>query len=231
MFVRHWDHYVTENRNTIFLGTLSRSIVWDGKMELSTLTNALQGTSLSSPIEPFGGTDHFDISQSGLVFTAKDPNLNPALHTKTNVYLIAKVGGPEDCMWSNLSSLPQLQKVELFGFDGASTSPVFSPDGKQVAFLSMKTDGYESDKNQIFYVPDIRTSSWVVHALPSEDGRGDWNRSPSSVIWSRDAQTLYLVAEDWGRGCLYASHFTKNLSGITEPYMVVKVDCLLGHDR
>ncbi|KAF2739293.1 dipeptidyl-peptidase 5 precursor [Polyplosphaeria fusca] len=222
MFVRHWDHYVTKNRNTIFLGRLSRSNVWDGKMELSALTNALNGTGLESPIEPFGGTDHFDISSSGLVFTAKDPDLDPALHTKTNIYLIAKQCLPEDCMWSNLQALPELQKVEIYGFDGASTSPVFSPDGKQIAFLSMKTDGYESDKNQIFYIPDINTSSWVVHAFPSDDGKGDWDHSPSSIIWSPDAQVLYFVAEDWGRHCLYASTFTSGLPGLTEPQMVVK---------
>ena len=29
------------------------------------------------------------------------------------------------------------------GLDGAVTSPVFSPDGKSVAFLKMAQDGYE----------------------------------------------------------------------------------------
>ena len=64
----------------------------DGRFVLSDVKNALKGTKLESPIEPFGGTDHFDISTSGLVFTSKDPELNPATHTKTNIYLIQ---GPE----------------------------------------------------------------------------------------------------------------------------------------
>jgi len=35
----------------------------------------------------------------------------------------------------------------MMGYD---TNPVFSPDGKYVAFLSMERDGYESDRNRLF---------------------------------------------------------------------------------
>lgn len=56
LFVRHWDHYVTENHNAIFLATLYKE---GSKYKLSKLLNALKGTKLESPIDPFGGTDHF----------------------------------------------------------------------------------------------------------------------------------------------------------------------------
>ncbi|KAF2468244.1 dipeptidyl-peptidase-like protein V precursor [Lindgomyces ingoldianus] len=216
LFVRHWDHYVTENRSNIWLGKLQKK---DGKFELSKLQNALKGTSLESPIEPFGGTDHFDISSSGLIFTAKDPGLNPALHTKTNIYLVTAPS-----FWNNIftNDSPSPIKVDIYGFEGASTSPVFSPDGKKAAFLSMKKDGYESDKNHIFIIPDISRPSWVVHALASEDGKGSWDRSPSSIIWSPDRESpLYLLAEDHGRVCLFAADF-KAHGGLADPEMIVK---------
>jgi len=92
---------VTENRNTIWLGKLQQK-----KLEKShvfelghPLTNALKGTKLESPIEPFGGKDHFEISKYGLVFTSKDPDLNPATHTKTNIYVSAS-----DSFWDDLHS-------------------------------------------------------------------------------------------------------------------------------
>ncbi|ORY09450.1 dipeptidyl-peptidase-like protein V precursor [Clohesyomyces aquaticus] len=216
MFVRHWDHYVTEERNAIWLGKLQMN---DGKFELTGLKNALKGTSLESPIEPFGGTDHFDIASTGLIFTAKDPTLNPALHTKTNIYLIT-----HGSFWSSIFSneIPSLTKVEIYGMEGASTSPVFSPDGKKAAFLSMKTDGYESDKNQIFIIPDISRPSWVIHALASEDGKGAWDRSPSTIIWSSDGESpLYLLAEDHGRGCLFSASFLEH-GGLKEPKIIAK---------
>ncbi|PSN69781.1 hypothetical protein BS50DRAFT_519189 [Corynespora cassiicola Philippines] len=215
LFVRHWDHYVTENKNAIFIGTLTLK---DDKYKLSELKNALKGTKLSSPIEPFGGADHFDISSTGLVFTSKDPDLNPALHTKTNIYLSVASD-----FW-DLSNDPQIQKVELDGIEGASTSPVFSPDGSQLAFLSMKTDGYESDKNQIFIVPDVRTPSWVIYAFASKDGKGTWDRSPQSINWSPNGKTLYFTAEEHGRVSLFVSHFTGSgeMPNLTGPWQLVK---------
>jgi dipeptidyl aminopeptidase/acylaminoacyl peptidase len=219
MFVRHWDHYVTENKNALWVAKLSKN--GDGSFELSTVVNALKGTGLESPIEPFGGTDHFDISISGLIFTAKDPDLNPALHTKTNIYLISAAS---NSFWScDYHKEASLTKVEIYGFEGASTSPVFSPNGKSAAFLSMKTDGYESDKNQIFIIPDIRRPSWVIHALASKDGKGSWDRSPQAIIWNPDeGGPLYLIAEDHGRGCLFQAELYKEGPGLSQPKMIVK---------
>jgi hypothetical protein len=40
-----------------------------------------------TPVEPFGGLDSFDASGMKIVYTAKDPNLPEAWHTKQNVWL------------------------------------------------------------------------------------------------------------------------------------------------
>ncbi|KAF1959314.1 dipeptidyl-peptidase-like protein V precursor [Byssothecium circinans] len=198
LFVRHWDHYVTENRNTIFLATLYKVA---GKYKLSELKNALKGSKLASPIEPFGGTDHFDISQHGLVFTSKDPDLNPATHTKTNIYLSAS-----KTFWLDIvKELPKFYKVPVDGFEGASTGPVWDKTGKSIAFLSMKTDGYESDKNQVFIVPDYLTPGWVIHLFAGNNGKGIWDKSPQSITWGGN-DTLYFTAEKEGRVNLFASN-------------------------
>lgn len=50
-----------------------------------------------SPVEPFGGTDDFDISDTSVIFTAKDPQLPKAWHTKQNVRIVcvcAKIAHP-----------------------------------------------------------------------------------------------------------------------------------------
>lgn len=205
MFVRHWDHYVTENRNAIWLGKLTKK---DGKFELSKLRNALKGSKLESPIDPFGGKDHFDISENGLVFTAKDPSLNPALHTRTNIYVAAHAAPG---FWDHLHDWSEgkvdIQQVELtkaHDFKGACTSPVWSHSGKMIAFLAMKTDGYESDKNQPFIIHDyskLQNPPTLLYA--SKDGKGKWDRSPQSISWSPDDWHLYFTAEDHGRGNLF----------------------------
>jgi hypothetical protein len=41
----------------------------------------------SSPVEPFGDKDDFDVSKTHVVYTTLDPELPPAWHTKQNVSL------------------------------------------------------------------------------------------------------------------------------------------------
>jgi dipeptidyl aminopeptidase/acylaminoacyl peptidase len=161
---------------------------------MSTLTNALKGTNLECPIRPFGGTDHFDISHNRIVFVSKDPDLNPALHTKSNVY-IRHINS-----WDAEDNTPTLQRVIIPGFEGASTSPVISPDGSKAAFLSMKAAGYEADKNQIFVLPDLDTTELVPQRAFAESGNyeGTWDRSPSSICFAPDSRSLLVIAEDYG---------------------------------
>lgn len=193
VMVRHWDKYETPNRNSIWYGSLQKL---NGRFTLSTLTNALKNTHLESPIPAFGGTDHFDIASTGIVFVAKDPTLNPATNTKSNCYYLSI---------SNFSAPPSAkpQKFEVKGLEGASSGPVISPNGVSAIFLQMKQNGYESDKNRIIIIPHIREPSIIIEVLESNDGKGLWDRSPSAVSWSQDGKSLYLQAEEHGKGLLF----------------------------
>ncbi|MCJ1424988.1 hypothetical protein MMC29_002876, partial [Sticta canariensis] len=193
LMVRHWDTYVTPNRNAIWYGSLEKL---NGRFTASNLTNALKNTQLESPIPVFGGTNHFDIAGTGVVFVAKDPTLNPAANTKSSCYYLPV---------SSFSAPPSqnLQKFVVKGLEGASTGPVLSPNGVSAAFLQMRQNGYESDKNQIVLIPDIREPSIIVEVLKSNDGKGLWDRSPSAISWSQDGRSLYLRAEEHGKGLLF----------------------------
>lgn len=200
LMVRHWDSYVTPERNAIWYGVLARvkphMTASKGRYSLSAVSNALQGSRLESPIPPFGGSDHFDISRDGIVFVAKDPSLDPAMNTKCDFYYVSI---PD--FTKPPPSLPQKAKVE--DLEGAASSPAFSPSGKGAAFLKMKTNGYESDKNRVILIPNISELSDTTEMLKSNDGKGLWDRSPGSVSWSIDGEALFLRAEEHGKGLLY----------------------------
>ena len=200
LMVRHWDKYVTPNTNSLFYGTLeiSKPHITEskGRYSLSPIFNALKGTKLESPIPPFPSSSYYDISDSGIAFVAKDPNLNPATNTKCNFYFI-----PVSSFSAEVSSQPMMVEVE--GLQGAASSPVFSPNGHAAAFLQMKKNGYEADKNRIVLIPDISKLSAATEVLKSNDGKGLWDRSPSAVLWANDGRSLYLTAEEEGRGLLF----------------------------
>lgn len=193
-FVRHWDSWTTNQTNSLWYAKLSKQ--GDGKFILSNYTNALHETGLESPIRPFGGTDNFDLSAHGIIFVSKDPKLNPALNTKENVYLLHVTD------WQGKHARV-LQQIEVPDFAGAASSPVFSPDGSKAAFLMMKTNGYEADKNQIFILRDVRGPSHKPEQAFSTSSEGGWDRSPGSIVWTADGKDLLATAEDIGISKLY----------------------------
>jgi dipeptidyl aminopeptidase/acylaminoacyl peptidase len=209
-FVRHWDTWITPNRNSIWFGKLSKQ---EGcRYKLSELTNALQGTGLESPVPPFGGSDNYDLSVSGIIFVAKDPTINAALNTKMNFYYIP-ISDFE------ASEVPEPLLVPTGNLEGAATSPSFSPDGKKAAFLKMRQNGYEADKNQLLVIPDIKRPGWIVNVFTTPDGKGSWDRSPQSVSWSDNGRILYMTAEDSGRSCMW----TLSIDSLAEPTLPMRV--------
>ena len=202
LFVRHWDTYFRPQRQAIWFAALvgcaepppaeSGERSW---LTLSNLVNALKRTGLESPVPPDGGVDNFDIGKKGLVFVAKDPDLNPALHTKHNIYVVP--------LENFLETTPIIYTVDMGDIKGAMTSPSFSADGTMVAFLAMKEDGYESDMRRLFVMPDIHRPSWILQLLASPNGETRWDQNPGSVKWSADGISIYLSAEDQGREMLF----------------------------
>jgi hypothetical protein len=197
LFVRQWDSYVTENTNTIWYTTMKLSQGIYRKVT-APLTNALKGHSfkLESPVPPFGGAGDYDISKNGVVFVAKDPKLDPANHTKTDLYYIPLRSFTEQ-------QAPSPQLIKTGNLKGYSGSPVFSPDAKSVAFTRMKSDQYESDKTRLLLVPDITDLTNVQEFFETEDGIGKWDLRPESILWSSNGEELYVTAEENGRGKLF----------------------------
>ena len=210
IFVRHWDSWITQERSTIWTAVLQKSAPHaterKGRYNLVGFKNALKDTHLESPIPTFGGTNHFDIGREGLVFVARDPDLDPATHTRCYAYFIRR---------TDLESLnvPNPIKFLVPGLEGWATSPVFSPDGKKICALFQKIDGYESDKNRLVVFSNIvgesiqNNSAEGFELLQSDDEKGHWDRSPSSVMFSADGSSLLALAEDDGVGCLFEIPF------------------------
>ena len=204
-FVRHWDSYVTVERNAVFTAILKRTPARvcgrDGRYSLVDFTNALKGSGLECPIPPFGGTDHFDINARGLIFVAKDPDLNPATHTKCNAYYIAR---------PNLGSDFSPHKIELELAQGAATCPVWASE-REFVFLQMYKDGYESDRNHFITVRFIHfgqqeqlEAKSMDPSISSSSANLFDQLSPGSFIFSPDLKYIYAQAERRGSGCLWA---------------------------
>ena len=99
-YERHWDTWTGPKRPSLFTVKLSKDA--ENKWHFGgQYTNVLHGTrhvggdkrlpsctlttEQHTPVEPFGGTSDYDVSDEYIVYTTKDPELPEAWHTKQNV--------------------------------------------------------------------------------------------------------------------------------------------------
>ncbi|KAG0286873.1 putative dipeptidyl-peptidase 5 [Linnemannia gamsii] len=176
LMVRHWDDFIQEKKNNIFVATIKKNgdkFVVDGEA-----INLLLNTGLESPVIPFGDQGDFDISPDGkeIVFVSKINTPDNAWQTTTHIYTVPTVGG----------TAPKSINPESVG---AASHPVYSATGKSIAYFQMPKAQYEADRNRI-----------VVHTNGhSRIVAKDWNRSPSSILFDSKDETIFVTAEDKGR--------------------------------
>ena len=204
LFVRHWDTYIEAQRNTICTGLLQKKpsnvTARDGRWNLLGVTNMLRGTPFECPMPPFGGTDHFDLSDSLLVFVSKWPSLDPATHTACLMFGIELPDYQAIHTWT---AKPKPITAEGSALPGAKSCPTFSSDGKWLANLQMSEDGYESDQNKIALYRTEAYSTAQALRLEIRYGQDQWDLSPSSIKFSADGSKIFALAEDKGCTCLF----------------------------
>ncbi|KAG0264100.1 putative dipeptidyl-peptidase 5, partial [Mortierella polycephala] len=176
LMVRHWDEFVQEKKNNIFVARIKKEggkFVVDGEA-----TNLLLKTGLESPIIPFGDQGDFDISPDGqeVVFASKINTPDNAWRTTTYIYTVLTSG----------KGSPSVINPEN---DGAASHPIYSSTGKSIAYFQMIKPQYEADRNRI-----------VVHSQgKSRIVASTWNRSPSSILFDNKDENIFVTAEDQGR--------------------------------
>ncbi|ESK95756.1 dipeptidyl-peptidase 5 [Moniliophthora roreri MCA 2997] len=176
-FVRHWDTWVGPKTQSLFSVRLWQDPARDWHFGPD-FVNLLEGTRHSSPVEPFGGTDDFDVSDQQVIYTSKDPELDEAWHTKQNIYIVDIAGGSKP---RELTS----------GKQGATHSPVFNYRGTKVAWTELDEDGYESDRFKIV-IYDLKEN--VRFTLTQK-----WDRSADQLAFAKEGDFIYFTAGDHAR--------------------------------
>ncbi len=179
IFVRHWDTWSDGRRSHLFVIPSSGGNAVD----------IMPGMDADTPSKPFGGTEEitFTPDSESVIFTARDAGRQEPWSTNFDLYL-----SPVD-----VSGAPRNLTEANKAWDA---NPVFSPDGKTLAYLAMEKPGYESDRFRI-----------VLRSWPGGDSRiitESWDRSPSSLSFSKDGQTIYATATNLGQVSLFAVNAT-----------------------
>ncbi len=175
LYVRHWDTWSDGRRSHLFVMPTS-----GGKA-----VDVMANMDADTPSKPFGGPEEITFTPNGksVVFAAKNVGREEAWSTNFDLFLAPADG----------ATPPQDLTTENKAWD---TQPIFSPDGKMLAYLAMSRPGYESDQY------DVMVQNWPDGS--KRNLTGAWDRSPSSICWSADGRSIYAVAENLGQQSLFA---------------------------
>ena len=176
-FVRHWDSWSTPGKyNRVFAFDL------DAQGRVAGAGRALDGDPANgglvgdAPTRPFGdgGEIGWSADSKSVVFTARKADAQEPTSTNLDLWW-APIDGSAP---RNLTTANQ----------ATDNTPALSPDGKWLAWTAMARPRYEADRLVVWL---RNLASGETRALTQ-----GWDRSPTSLAWSRDSKSLLATAED-----------------------------------
>ena len=215
LMYRHWDHYV-ESILHPFVADVQADGITEGK-------DLLEGEPYECPMEPFGGVEQLAWSPDSktIAYTCrKKTGREYSISTDSDIYLYELATGkttnlckPADYKAPAVDATKSLrnQAVNRQAKDynvGYDVNPQFSPDGKYVAWQSMKRDGCESDRNRL-----------CIYTLATGEKRYGTESFDSNVddyCWAANSQALYFIGVWHGCVNMYQTNLAGKVMQLTE---------------
>ncbi|HKW11526.1 MAG TPA: S9 family peptidase [Gemmatimonadaceae bacterium] len=183
LMFRHWNAWDNGTRSHLFV------VATDG----GGLRDLTPGARYDVPPGPFGGSEGYAFSPDGaeMTYTAKDAGRADAWSTDVNLYVVPTAGGAAT--------------VITAANKGADQNPVYTPNGRFVAYASQRRAGFESDRWRLMlYERATKTSRELLPA---------WDRNADSYFFAPDMSALYVNTMDGGREKLYGFVLEQGTAG------------------
>ncbi len=178
LMYRHWDRWDDGTRSHLFvvdlLGGDPRDVMPNARMHV--------------PPMPFGGPEGYDWSHDGqdLAFSARLETDRMAWTTDLNVFTVSASGGSP--------------VVITAANRAADYQPVFSRDGRWIAYASQRRAGFEGDKWRLMlYDRRARTSREIAPG---------WDFHANRFYFTPDNRSLIVETQDEGRTSLWRLSIT-----------------------
>ncbi|HYH00125.1 MAG TPA: S9 family peptidase [Terriglobales bacterium] len=171
LFYRHWSTYFSGKRTHIFIAAADGS-------------GAVDMTPGDHDAPPFslGGQDMYAFSPDSqeIAFTSNIDEVEAA-STNNEIFVVPVKGGTP----KKISVSP-----------GSDSTPLYSPDGKYIAWRMQERAGYESDRFRLVLYE--RATGKITNLTENFD------RWVGSFVWAPDGKRLYFSAENKGEAPIYS---------------------------
>ncbi len=194
LLYRHWNAYKRGTRTHIFVVPVPPSNL------IPPQEGAYNGPPRPLPVDltpgdydapPFslGGQDNYAFSPDGqeICYTSNHDKVE-ATSTNNDLWIVSVNGG----------AAGSIQAKNITADNPASDStPLYSPDGKYIAYRAQQRPGYESDRFRLMLY-DRKTGA-------KKNLMENFDQWVGTFIWTPDSQTIVFTAENSGEAPIYVT--------------------------
>ena len=194
LMYRHWDHWVTETPRS-YVASLGKELI--GK---ENSVDILGDEPYELPTEPLSGIEQLDWSPDGryIVYSCrKKTGKEYAFSTNTDIYIYDVEGG---------------STIQVSMGGGYDTDPVWSGNGRHIAWISMARDGYEADQQRLM-VCDIDTDNGL-NAYNIRDLSINFDFDVAGPVWHGDEIFFNALVSEGIQG-LFCADLNGDIQRIT----------------
>ena len=170
LMFRHWNEWRDDRRSHLFL------------LDVNTkeITDLTFGSDFDVPPIALGSDNDYNFSPDGneAAFTMNESD-HLATSTNNDIFIVNLTD-------VNKESSTPTEKISIS--EGDDNQPVYSPDGKYIAFTSMLVAGHESAQAFLFLYD--RENKSLTNMTDSLD------RSINGFTWSPDSKSIYFTADN-----------------------------------
>jgi dipeptidyl aminopeptidase/acylaminoacyl peptidase len=190
LLYRHWNAYKRGTRSHIFIveappAVLPTAVAGIIRKKFRDLTPG----NYDSPVFSLGGQDNYAFSPDGreICYTSNHDKVE-ATSTNNDLWIVPV---------NNVATgTPPVPAKNITADNPASDStPLYSPDGKYIAYRAQQRPGYESDRFRLMLY-DRKTGE-------KKNLTEDFDAWVGSVVWTPNSTKIYFSAEDAGQAPIY----------------------------
>jgi dipeptidyl aminopeptidase/acylaminoacyl peptidase len=199
LLFRHWNAYKEGKRSHIFLIGVPAAVGSRGDAAGKQHDNFgfasrpsipldLSPGDYDAPVFSLGGQDNYAFSPDGqeICYTSNHDK-NEAASTNNDLWIVPVNGGPVKNITADNPA--------------SDSTPLYSPDGKYIAYRAQQRSGYESDRFRLMLY-DRKTGE-------KKDVTEGFDHWVGSFVWAPTSTTIYFSAEHMRHSLIYGVSWTE----------------------
>jgi dipeptidyl aminopeptidase/acylaminoacyl peptidase len=175
-----------------------------------------------APVFSLGGQDNYAFSPDGQeICYASNHDPEPAISTNNDLFTVPVNVGADPSASLRAGSAQVLAETKNITADNkaADNTPLYSPDGKYIAYRAQQRPGYESDRFRLMQY-DRKTGE-------KKNLTEDFDFWVGSYVWEPDSNAIDFSAENAGSSPIYSVSLSGKLQGLARGY---NDDLTITHD-